>query len=148
MLHMLGIQAGVKIHHGLKGSQATVEEQEQQLELSVGGTVRESLLQETQTLPHHVLIACGTQRRTCHKYSDTHTGTTEGEEPQRGRSHRGGGALTSLCPQVDINMSSHQTVHVRKLQLGLQSSIPCEQEKNKKTNSHFSTRGKRSPSGE
>lgn len=58
MLYVLGIQAGVKVHHRLKGSQVTVEEQQQQLELSVGGTVRQTLLQEPQTLPRHVLIPC------------------------------------------------------------------------------------------
>lgn len=56
VLHMLGVQAGVKVHHRLEGSQATVEEQQQELELGVRGTVRQTLLQETQTLPRHVFI--------------------------------------------------------------------------------------------
>jgi hypothetical protein len=29
MLHMLGIQAGVEVHYGLEGSQATEEQQQQ-----------------------------------------------------------------------------------------------------------------------
>ena len=53
---MFGIQAGIKVHHRLKGSQTTVEEEQQQLELGVGGTVRQALLKNTQTLPRHVLI--------------------------------------------------------------------------------------------
>lgn len=56
VLYVLGVQAGVKIHDRLEGSQATVEEQQQQLELGVGGTVRQTLLQDAQRLPHHVLV--------------------------------------------------------------------------------------------
>lgn len=61
MLYVLGIQAGVKVHHRLEGSQVTVEEQQQQLELGVGGAVRQTLLQDAQTLPHHVLVPYDTQ---------------------------------------------------------------------------------------
>lgn len=64
VLYMLGIQAGIKVNYRLKGSQVTVEEQQQQFELGVGGTVRQTLLQDTQTLPHHVLVACNTQSNT------------------------------------------------------------------------------------
>lgn len=64
VLYMLGIQAGIKVNYRLKGSQVTVEEQQQQFELGVGGTVRETLLQDTQTLPHHALVACNTQSNT------------------------------------------------------------------------------------
>ena len=62
MLHVLGVQAGIKIHDRLEGSQATVEEQQQQLELGVGGTVRQTLLQDAQRLPHHVLVPYDTHR--------------------------------------------------------------------------------------
>lgn len=74
---MLGIQAGVKVHYRLKGSQVTVEEQEQQLELGVGGTVRQTLLEETQTLPHHVLVPYNTHSST---FRDAVTHTEEDEE--------------------------------------------------------------------
>lgn len=56
VLYVLGVQAGVKVHDRLEGSQTTVEEQQQKLELSVGGTVRQTLLQDAQRLPHHVLV--------------------------------------------------------------------------------------------
>lgn len=64
MLYVLGVQAGVKVHHRLEGSQVTVEEQQQQLELGVGGTVRQTLLEDAQALPHHVLIPYSTEEDT------------------------------------------------------------------------------------
>lgn len=39
MLNVFGVQAGVKVYDGLEGSQTAVEEQEQQLELRIRGTV-------------------------------------------------------------------------------------------------------------
>lgn len=46
VLYMLGIQAGIKIDNRLEGPQVAVEEQQQQFKLGVGGTVRQTLLQE------------------------------------------------------------------------------------------------------
>lgn len=40
VLDVFGVQVVIKIYDGLEGSQVTVEEQQKQFELSVGGTVR------------------------------------------------------------------------------------------------------------
>lgn len=58
---MLGIQAGIKVYYRLKGSQVTVKEQQQQFQLGIGGTVRQTLLEGAQTLPHHALVPCTTK---------------------------------------------------------------------------------------
>ena len=56
VLHVLGVQAGVEVHHGFEGSQVTVEEEQEQLELGVGGWVGQPLLQQADTLPRHGLL--------------------------------------------------------------------------------------------
>lgn len=66
VLHVLGIQAGIKVNHRLEGPEVAVEEQQQQFELSVGGAVRQTLLQEPQALKHHGLV---TYRRCAHTHS-------------------------------------------------------------------------------
>lgn len=63
MLHVLGVQVVIKIHDGLESSQAAVEEQQQQLELSVGGAVGQAVLEDAQRLPHRVLVPCNAQQR-------------------------------------------------------------------------------------
>lgn len=61
MLDVLGVQVVIKIHDGFEGSEVTVEEQQQQLELSVGGTVRQTVQEHAQRLPRRVLVPCRTQ---------------------------------------------------------------------------------------
>lgn len=61
MLDVFGVQVVIKIYHGLEGSQVTVEEQQQQFELSVGGTVRQTVLENGQRLPRRVLVPCKTE---------------------------------------------------------------------------------------
>lgn len=61
MLDVFGVQVVIKIHDGLEGSQVTVEEQQQQFELSVGGTARQTVLEDAKRLPHRVLVPCNTE---------------------------------------------------------------------------------------
>lgn len=61
VLDVLGIKVVIQIHNGLEGSQLTVEEQQQQLELSIGGTVRQTILENAQRLPYRVLVPWNTQ---------------------------------------------------------------------------------------
>lgn len=62
MLHVLGVQAGIEVDHGLEGPQVAVEEQQQQFELGVGGALRQALLQDPQALEDHGFVPCTTQR--------------------------------------------------------------------------------------
>lgn len=114
VLNVLGVQAGVKVYNRLKGSKVTVEEQQQQFELSIGGTVRQTLLKDTQTLPHHVFIPFNMDKR--------QTLDTESAEKDLKQETE---TLTGLLPQVDVDMSCHQTVHIRELQLRLKSRFTC-----------------------
>lgn len=59
MLDVLGIEAGVELRHRLEGAEPAVDPDEQQLKLSIGGTVRQPLLQESQALPHSCLFTWG-----------------------------------------------------------------------------------------
>ena len=59
MLHVLGVQAGVEVHHGFEGSQVAVEEEQKQLELGVGGRVGQPLLEQADSLPGHGLLPWG-----------------------------------------------------------------------------------------
>lgn len=61
MLDVLGVQVVIKIHDGFEGSKVTVEEQQQQFELSVGGTVRQTVQEYAQCLPRRILVPCKTQ---------------------------------------------------------------------------------------
>lgn len=61
MLDVFGVQVVIKIHDGFEGSKVTVEEQQQQFELSVGGTVRQTVQEDAQGLPRRVLVPCKTQ---------------------------------------------------------------------------------------
>lgn len=128
MLYVLGVQAGVKVHDRLEGSQATVEEQQQQLELSVGGTVRQTLLQDAQRLPHHVLVPCDTPETNVQRRSLKQRQTRNQREREE---------LTGVRPQVDVYVSCHETIHVRELQLRLQSVRPCETKKSTSQNKLF-----------
>ena len=53
---MLGVQVVIKIHDRFEGSEVTVQEQQQQFELSVRGTVRQTVQECAQRLPHRVLV--------------------------------------------------------------------------------------------
>lgn len=56
VLDVLGIEAGVELRDGLEGAEPAVDPDEQQLKLSIGGTVRQPFLQESQALPHGCLF--------------------------------------------------------------------------------------------
>lgn len=58
VLDVLGIEAGVELRDGLEGAEPAVDPDEQQLKLSIGGTVRQPFLQESQALPHGRLFTC------------------------------------------------------------------------------------------
>ena len=59
MLHVLGVEAGVEVHHGFERPQVAVEEEQEQLELGVGGRVGQTLLQQADALPGHGLLPWG-----------------------------------------------------------------------------------------
>lgn len=87
MLDVLGVQVVIKIHDGFEGSKVTVEQQQQQFELSVGGTVRQTVQEYAQRLPRRVLVPYKTQ-----------SGVPEMLEEQRHIWAKEGGKLTRLSP--------------------------------------------------
>lgn len=87
MLDVLGVQVVIKIHHGFEGSKVTVEEQQQEFELSIGGTVRQTVQEDAQRLPRRVLVPCKTQ-----------SGVLEMLQKHRHIWAKEGGKLTRLSP--------------------------------------------------
>lgn len=116
---MLGIQAGIQVDYRLEGSEMAVEQQQQQLELSVRGTVRKTLLQEPQALKHHCLVPCNQ-----HAHSQTAR-----RRPSLicGEVTPYGWKPTCLSPKVYVHVSRHEAVHVGVLQLRLQGVLSCKE---------------------
>lgn len=56
VLDVLGVEAGVELRDRLEGTEPAVDPDEQQLKLSIGGTVRQPFLQQSQALPHSCLF--------------------------------------------------------------------------------------------
>ena len=68
------------------------------------------------------------------KRSETISQTETDEESERERER---GELTGVRPQVDVYVSCHETIHIRELQLRLQSVRPCETKKSTHQNKLF-----------